>query len=196
MSEEENDNEIKVRDKRVHEQQASDTSHEKFFEHRPNFGSVGDDGVYRGKALSEEDAFSAAVREANQEGRRHVALQRLNDTAVLERVKPGGSPNIEYIEFEDWQKLQQDFKKATEVDKMSINDAANAVGFMPFSVYGTKFKLKKDNKTWFPRPPLVHEVGVRPTGKIVLLKDKMPGDVGTVVVGAHTKFNTGGEGSE
>lgn len=150
--------------------QAEEAQKGAFFKDRPLVARVTDSG---------------SIQEARQSMRRIDALAAAIDTAVLARGTVGTGINAEYIEFDEWRKLSALFAKA-KGEGMSNDNAAEAAGFMPLSAYATKFK-QKPNGQWVPRAILQHEVGVRPGGAIVILKDKMPGDQHTIVVGASRK---------
>jgi hypothetical protein len=107
---------------------------------------------------------------------------------MLSRVAPGSGLNIEYIEFERFTSLMKDYQ--TAIDKgISHNTAHEEIGFQPVSVYVNKlYRPQKDGTTKIIRKLFNLEVGVRPNGTVVCLKDKFPGDVGTLVVpGADLK---------
>lgn len=121
-----------------------------------------------GKAMVEE-----TPREARQHMRRLEAFRSMFDTMLLERVTAGPSPNVIYITWEEFQKMHKEYAEA-----FSVNEH-KTFPFQPLSAYGGK--LKREGK-----PPIRHlfagEVGVWTNrdgqGKICVLKDQGPGDVG------------------
>ena len=126
-----------------------------------------------GKPIAQVDE-----RSAKQHMRRADLLSEQMQSMALKRVAPGTGANVEYISFEKFVELQGDYEAALKVGE-THNSAFERVGFQPLSVYVTKIAPEGKRQI---RPILQHEVGIRPNGVIVLLEDKYPGDLGTLVV--------------
>jgi len=137
-------------------------------------------------AEQSEGILKGTVQDAKQHMRRSDAMQKLVEETLLTRVQPGAGADVEYISFDTWVKLKGDFEEAIRVGE-SVDSATRRTGFQPLNFYVDKIiRPEKDGKPAKTiRPLLMNEVGIRPNGKIICLQDRLPGDVGTLVVGAH-----------
>lgn len=160
--------------------QADDNSHQKALADKPMIGHIRAVETSEGKVVGELDEASA-----RQHMRRQGAMEKLVQDTLLTRVQPGSGANVEHISFEQWQELNRDYQEARQSGE-SVAEATRRVGFQPMSEYLNKIQRRQpDGGVKSIRPLLMNEVGIRPDGKILCLQDRMPGDVGTVVVGAH-----------
>ncbi len=124
-------------------------------------------------------------RDAKQHMRGQEAMQKLVMETAVARVDPGTGINAEEVSFETFAQLQRDYKKCIEGGE-SHAAALRLVGFQPLAVYQGKLTQRRaDGSIRQLRPILAREIGIRPNGAIVRLQDRMPGDLGTIVVGAH-----------
>ncbi len=155
------------------QQMSGDNSHQKFMQGREAIAHIGDDGLVDEKS-------------AKQHMRRAETFTKMFEELALKRVSPGTGANIERVSFDRWRELQTAFYRAHKEEGMSEFQALKEVGFQPLPTYIRKLVRQTPQGSKQIRPVLQNEVGVRPNGTIVLLEDKMPGDVGGIVVGPHS----------
>lgn len=159
--------------------QSEDHSHDALLKDKAPIAHVLAVETSDGKVVRELDQSSA-----RQHMRRADALDNLVKETLLTRVEPGAGANVEHISFDAWTELNRNYQEARKTE--GISEATRRVGFQPMSEYVRKLsRTQADGTVKTIRPLLMNEVGIRPNGVIVCLQDKMPGDVGTVVMGAH-----------
>lgn len=189
---------IKVSHERYlqHQLNHADDSHKPFQQDRPLVLSVDDAGGINPHTVRMVDTAELTDPEAVRQGaRRQQKLTELCEETVTARAAVGTGMNVERVSFEKWQQLSTDFNKCMDEEKCDEKTAANRVGFLPLNRYVHKLlQTRADGSTRIIRAVLVGEVGLRPNGKIVLMSTN-PGESvatgGNIVVGGHTKHNTG-----
>lgn len=166
---------------------SDDQSHSKFFKNKKKIATVAEDGTVNFQKQMEAVTYKEDERDARQRMRRSKKIEQELVNTVLNRAPAGPTTQVETVSFEKYRDLQADYMQAIQEGE-SPASALRRVGFQPLAAY--------QSKLWPPgkkpiRPMIQHEVGIRPNGKIVCLEMKVPGDIGEVVVGPHTKHNQG-----
>lgn len=136
------------------------------------------------KNLVEEVASSnfhetpATPAQVRQQERRKQYFQNVLAKASI-RAAPG--TGHETITFEQFTNLQAAYQKAlNEGYNHSEIASASGLGFQPTAIYSPKLiQKRKDGSVRVIRPLIQNEVGIRPNGRIMILEDKYPGDLGT-----------------
>ncbi len=148
------------------EQSTDSSSHSAFFAKKP----LDTQKVMQrlGQSLAADDE-----QDVRQSSRRIAAFREMFENVITNRVSPGSSPDLYYTTFEEFTKMQAEYK-----DAVQAGDGKN-FPFQPLSAYHQKL-IRRDGKVL--RPILQNEVGMwtnhKGEAKIVVLKDQGPGDLG------------------
>lgn len=95
-------------------------------------------------------------KKVKQSLKRVDALERQLEQLAIDRVSPGGSPNVQIVKDSQLMDLNAEYTKAVQEGR--VHEYADEGGFMPFTSYAQKLITRSGKQI---RPVLKGEVGMR-----------------------------------
>lgn len=136
-----------------------------------------------------ERLASDSPQEARQAMRRMAIFEMMLGKALAARVNPGPSPNIMKVSFEEYRIMHSEYEDCSRKEQamraagLEPDYPAKRFPFQPLAAYAHQInRVKLDGSVKVIRPIMQNEVGFYTNrdgvGRIVVLKDQGPGDVG------------------